>query len=241
MDPKGNFKAPQGATHWYMVNGLFYRFADDGNACFDRVNGYQPTGRNLDFYAEGSMIPLVEVMSAPQNDESKNVARIECSMAPDGWRLVPIHPTQEMRASAGRAESNYTANQKTFFAGDAWAPMVANAPKYVADEWQGEGPPPVGVACEVTPHNDVWGFSTMETRPCSVIAYHADFAWIYLGGPGVPVATRIDKVDFTPIRTPEQIAAEEIEAILNWMVNRDSERGLRGIAEDLHAHGYRKP
>ncbi|MCI3945510.1 hypothetical protein K0038_02552 [Pseudomonas syringae] len=75
--------------------------------------------------------------------------------------------------------------------------------------WNGDGLPPVGTVCEVTPNNTLWGFSEIETYPCVVLAYHADFVWIDIGVPGVPVATRIDKVDFRPIRTAEQIAADE--------------------------------
>ncbi len=126
----------------------------------------------------------VDALSAPQNDESRNVARIE---------------------------------------------------------WDGEGLPPVGVACQVTPHNDVWGFSTLETRPCSVIAYHADFAWIDLGTPGVPVATRVDKVDFTPIRTPEQIAEAERQAFIGQVIDDSMGRCDIPGAAYLYEAGYRKP
>ena len=77
-----------------------------------------------------------------------------------------------------------------------------------APPWSGEGLPPVGCACEVTPHNTVWGFSVVDTYGCTVLAYHDEFVWVDIGTPGVPVATRIDKVDFSPIRTPSQIAAE---------------------------------
>lgn len=131
------------------------------------------------------------------------------------------------------------------------APQNDESQNVARIEWDGEGLPPVGVSCEVTPHNDVWGFSTLETRPCSVIAYHADFAWIDLGGPGVPVATRIDKVDFTPIRTPEQIAADEREhGIRNACtdiskalseLHEAEEPTAVAIIEAMIDAGYRKP
>lgn len=96
--------------------------------------------------------------------------------------------------------------------------------------------PPIGTVCE----QQTW--VNREWRIVEVVAHFNKFAvcaWeespddnqVELAPPG----------DLRPIRTPEHIAAEEIEAIFNWMVNRDSERGLRGIAEDLHADGYRKP
>lgn len=86
--------------------------------------------------------------------------------------------------------------------------------------WNGEGLPPVGVACIVTPHNTGWGFSHVGDYLCKVIAYHDDFAWVDLAGvPGVPVATRTDKVSFTTIRTPEQIAADEREKARDEVLN----------------------
>lgn len=125
-----------------------------------------------------------------------------------------------------------------------FAPQNDESQNVARVQWDGEGLPPVGVECEVTPHNNVWGFSTLETRPCSVIAYHADFAWIDLGLPGVPVATRIDKVDFTPIRTPEQIAQqerlaaiEEMDAVFSSSFEGHRKDGLQA----LYDAGYRKP
>lgn len=83
---------------------------------------------------------------------------------------------------------------------------------YPADmtEWTGNGLPPVGTRCTVTPHNTMWGFSYVAAYPCKVIAYHNDFVWLdYVGSLGVPVATRTEEADFSPLRTPEQIAEEE--------------------------------
>ena len=123
------------------------------------------------------------------------------------------------------------------------APQNDESQNVARIEWSGEGLPPIGVACQVTPHNDVWGFSTLETRPCSVIAYHADFAWIDLGGPGVPLATRIDKVDFTPIRTPEQIATDQREKGISELLSvaLAADPNSQDVCAAIYDAGYRKP
>lgn len=80
--------------------------------------------------------------------------------------------------------------------------------------WNGEGLPPPGTECMVTPHNTLWGFDNLDTRRVKVVARQADYEWLmelYSDGSDSLsfITTRTDKVDFTPYRTPEQIAAEE--------------------------------
>lgn len=111
--------------------------------------------------------------------------------------------------------------------------------------WNGEGLPPVGVECIVTPNNTIWGFSIIADYQCKVLAYHDDFVWVDLAGvPGVPIATRTDKVDFKPIRTPEQIAAYERESGIKQLIEdtRICNPGVmwRQMAETIYDAGYRK-
>ncbi|HBP5411293.1 hypothetical protein ACM7NU_03560 [Pseudomonas aeruginosa] len=74
--------------------------------------------------------------------------------------------------------------------------------------WNGQGLPPVGTVCIVEPHNTMWGFSSTSGYERKILAYYGEYVW--LGHAETPLeTTRIDKVDFRPIRTPEQIAAEE--------------------------------
>lgn len=82
-------------------------------------------------------------------------------------------------------------------------------PLMIRPAWNGEGRPPVGTVCEVIPCNTLWGFSVLDTYTGIILAYHADFVWVDLGVPGLPVTTRIDKVDFRLIRTAEQIEADQ--------------------------------
>lgn len=112
-------------------------------------------------------------------------------------------------------------------------------------QWNGEGLPPVGTVCMVYPHNTLWGFSSTSGHRREILAYHGDFVW--LGNDCMALeSTRIDKVDFKPLRTPEQIAAEEREKAIKAMVDvLQVSDNLSGTAEYivcgiLHDAGYRK-
>ncbi len=68
--------------------------------------------------------------------------------------------------------------------------------------------PPEGVECEVNPYNNLCGFSDVGFRKCTVIKYHGDFVWIDTYKTEGPVAARIDKVIFRPIKTEREKAIE---------------------------------
>ena len=149
--------------------------------------------------------------------------------------------------------------EEWYMAGNGWAPLVWTGmwckafqfserkhkcvQRPTTPSWSGEGLPPVGVVCEVAPDNSLWGFSTLEIRKCLVIAYHDDFVWLDTFVPGIPVATRVDKVTFRPIRTPEQIAADERDAAIKEIGDMIASVGptFRDQAARLYDAGYRKP
>ncbi|HDL5093989.1 TPA: hypothetical protein PXD63_004253 [Pseudomonas aeruginosa] len=114
------------------------------------------------------------------------------------------------------------------------------------EAWDGHGLPPVGTVCIVEPHNTMWGFSSTSGYERKILAYYGEYVW--LGHAETPLeTTRIDKVDFRPIRTPEQIAAEEREAAIVAMLDLDPphENGLgltsrRQFCETLYDAGYRR-
>ncbi|KAF1004383.1 MAG: hypothetical protein GAK36_00052 [Pseudomonas sp.] len=115
--------------------------------------------------------------------------------------------------------------------------------------WNGEGLPPVGTTCIVTPHNTNWGFERVEENRCRVLAYQYEFAWLHLLNSDdsesfVFITTRTDKVDFTPFRTPEQIAAEERETfIFNAVLETDAETPVewrKAVFGEMFDLGYRK-
>lgn len=113
--------------------------------------------------------------------------------------------------------------------------------------WSGEGLPPVGVVCEVNPDKSGWRKS--------VISYIGNgfVAWLQVGDLIVPeYGAFIDDCEFRPIRTQEQIAADEREeaikracadidklvAAYNMSINCSA--AIRATIEALHDAGYRK-
>jgi hypothetical protein len=129
--------------------------------------------------------------------------------------------------------------------------LVQRPPK---QPWAGEGLPPVGMACEAAiPHTSgpdnershIW----IEGR---VIAYHEikgkTYAWFSEDDGFYPPSV----LEFRPIRTPEQIAAEErLHEILNactdinykveeFNANLDCSLAIRATIEAMIDAGYRK-
>ena len=116
-------------------------------------------------------------------------------------------------------------------------------------EWNGEGLPPVGTVCEV----QTW--VNREWKQTTILAHHLGFAVHSWSTEGDDM--EVDSAppqDFRPIRTPEQIAAEERIAGLNEMIRhmKDHPLGTHGashlqelmihedVARDLWEAGYRK-
>ncbi|WP_288080322.1 hypothetical protein [Pseudomonas sp.] len=87
-------------------------------------------------------------------------------------------------------------------------------------DWSGEGRPPVGVVCEVEPHNTLWGLNTMLAVEMKIAGYHDELVWL-IDRDGRSHWTRTDKAEFRPIRTAEQIAAEEREKAVAAMLELD--------------------
>lgn len=103
----------------------------------------------------------------------------------------------------------------------------------------GEGLPPVGTVCEC----QVRGYG--EWQLVTVIAHHKGHAWIAVED-GEHCMTVPPHGTFRPLKTPEQIEAEEREkeiahiakCILNLKTEHQDNAYL--IAEVLHGIGYRK-
>lgn len=111
------------------------------------------------------------------------------------------------------------------------------------ETWDGQGLPPVGTTCIVEPHNTLWGFSSTSGHERKILAYHTDYVW--LGNGDTPLeTTRIDKVEFRPIRTPEQIAAEErrksILHLANLLIDSRGKSNEYSQAEAIFDAGYRR-
>ena|SRR5690554_4147267 len=110
----------------------------------------------------------------------------------------------------------------------------AERAKLARGEWNGEGLPPVGIECEV-----LWRGNWVV---CEVLAHRKNFAVVYLPNEVTAGLARIG--DCRPIRTPEQIAAQERERALDdiYRILRTVDRpgNKADMAEALYDAGYRK-
>ena len=105
-----------------------------------------------------------------------------------------------------------------------------------AKEWSGEGLPPVGVRCERSINPSTWKL----TRICG---HSADGAYAaFYDGDGLMGWG--DDCKFRPIRTPEQIAAEDRSVAISDIINTigwlNTQPGCHEAAGRLYDAGYRK-
>ncbi|MDI9296358.1 hypothetical protein QMY33_14730 [Pseudomonas aeruginosa] len=110
------------------------------------------------------------------------------------------------------------------------------------EPWSGQGLPPIGTVCEWH-ESDGWAYTESK-----VVAYTDDGLFVCMQKPGRrPEVLRIDNCEFRPIRTAEQIAAEEREKAIDAMLDLDPphEKGFgltsrRQFCEVLFDAGYRR-
>lgn len=114
-----------------------------------------------------------------------------------------------------------------------WEPVDFSQPA----DWDGEGLPPVGTVCEIT--HSGWGHRGWERVTINYISTeyaittqeHGEQHW------------HMRNVKFRPIRTPEQIAAEERAADIKAMCEHGIDAGdctIEMTCAALHDAGYRK-
>jgi len=97
-------------------------------------------------------------------------------------------------------------------------------------EWNGEGLPPVGLPVEwYSDSNTGW-------QEIVVLAYHGDDAWIQPKGKESMIVGNI--ANFRPVRSPEQIAADERTKAIHELVKVTCIS--RGEAARIYDAGYRK-
>lgn len=112
---------------------------------------------------------------------------------------------------------------------DIFVPMLIQRPS----AWSGDGLPPVGTVCEDDAGNEVVIVAHHVNGVHAIFAESLEAGLLYYGSAG----------EFRPIRTPEQIAAEEREKALDAMVNCSPllDKGWsRKVCEALYDNGYRK-
>lgn len=94
------------------------------------------------------------------------------------------------------------------------ADRVAGMIKRPSGPWSGQGLPPVGTVCEV--------MYCEEWTECEIIAHFKQCAGMVAAftvdrGDGIKLLDSYREEEFRPIRTPEQIAAEEREKAIQYM------------------------
>lgn len=107
----------------------------------------------------------------------------------------------------------------------------------IPNQWQGAGLPPVGTVCEYYADEDSW-------QRCEIVAHKDGQAVVWVSNAHIWASSG---ASLRPIRTPEQIAAEEREKAIDqimadyeFTVGSCTHKLFRHQAERLHAAGYRK-
>ena len=112
--------------------------------------------------------------------------------------------------------------------------------RHVEPEWSGDGLPPVGIECEDDAGNEVVIVAHHVNGVHAIFAESLEAGLLYYGAAG----------DFRPIRTPEQIAAEERENAVKEMETvaakawRETQIGMDMITEicsALYDAGFQVP
>jgi hypothetical protein len=160
------------------------------------------------------------------------------------WSKAPEGATQYVVGSI-RPWEKIVAGRRSFFDDDAWFRMSNRDDSEDADiiqrpaAWNGTGLPPVGTVCEM--HHECW---QPANWPEVTIKYASAEYFITQDSAGEQ-HWHARGVQFRPIRTPEQIAADERRLVIEDMVKalgmetpRTAEYIRCGLIYDA---GYRKP
>ena len=126
-----------------------------------------------------------------------------------------------------------------------WRAAVDALKKAEVVEWNGEGLPPVGIECEIN-HVGEFDSKVRHWKRVLILAHYADERLqnpvaIYMPLDGTAYCDQAISICFRPIRTPEQIAAEErSEAIMAILDDLNLAVDNLYIAERVYNKGYRK-
>ena len=112
-----------------------------------------------------------------------------------------------------------------------------NTPDKLNHEWDGKGVPPVGTVCEFLKHAK-YRTTWIKVR---VVFIGVNLIVFEHGANGNEFSEQITEVSFRPIKTPDQIAAEERERVITDMYTTVMESTSIGFGvEALYDAGYRK-
>ena len=127
-------------------------------------------------------------------------------------------------------------------------PKQPKSGKYLARPWNGEGLPPVEAVCEYTLNSGISWFTCvicyiyMDKRALIAKCFTSERSPEFIEQE-IPLDDLL-RVQFRPIRTADQIEAEQRECAITDMcvlLGKDSTRaGVRAMAGVLYEAGYRK-
>ena len=146
-------------------------------------------------------------------------SKIDWSKAPEGAMVLLKYVRDDSYAWAvshsedARAWHKWNIRCSFHLMASMWS-VVAERP--TTPSWSGEGLPPVGVVCEVRNAPGGWGKATIKYQGKGVTV------WLWDRPDGntdqIEFASCPDRLEFRPIRTPEQIAADERSKAIDEMV-----------------------
>lgn len=101
-------------------------------------------------------------------------------------------------------------------------------------EWSGEDIPPIGTVCEYKSEGGEW-------RKCEVVAYYQSNVVAVDVLNSIAVCVHFGLSLLRPLRTPEQLAAEEKSKAVDEMLDSAGLWiSLKDVMETLYDRGYRK-
>lgn len=175
---------------------------------------------------------------------------IDWSKAPEGathWEPTGPDFYEGWMKKEGNDWFYWSEGTNKWFHGPSCNVSAERAAKFEArpqDAWDGQCLPPVGTLCEWHGPNsdgpDGWVYTESN-----VVAYTDDGLFICMQKPGCwPVVQRLDNCEFRPLRTPEQIAAEErrksILHLANILIDSRGQCNEYSQAEAIFDAGYRR-
>lgn len=164
------------------------------------------------------------------------------------WSKAPKGATHWSAGDGDRYEAYWKPNRDGYdcycpeWDNPAWQNISDELPDYaipIPPKWNGEGLPPVGTVCEFLKHNSPPAPEGQWT--VGDIRYVSDCT-VIIGGDRCEHVHHPRNCSFRPLRTPEQIAAEERQKDLDSLTHdlyRDIGMEPRD-AEILFNKGYRK-
>lgn len=240
-------KAPEGASHYVIGWGFFkldlagWFICDDGEKVWRKTPYQSP--ENFSWWGNA-----VERPSPSWIGEGLPPVGVVCEVDwCEEWHKCEVIAHFQQRCgmvAAFTVEISDGAKSLDAFGADSFRPI--RTPEQIAAErpttpsWSGEGLPPVGVVCEVRNAPGGWGKATIKYQGKGIIV------WLWDRPDGntdqIEFASCPDRLEFRPIRTPEQIAADEREAAIKAIVGLIESADSRDmtIAEAIYNAGYRK-